>query len=144
MTLEQIERRLKNLVEGDVRKGRIIILDHKCDNKILRFLESFPTARRVNNIFEATASEVFRTMGATDLALQELRIRCTPQSGTNFDYDSPTFSTLFTMDYIFIPENFDAIEYMASALGKNYVAIVDYSPQLASFKEDGCEIIHYC
>lgn len=143
MTLEQIEQRLRNLVEGDVRNGRIIILDHKCDNKILRFLESFPAVRRVNNVFEATASEVFKTMGATDPALQELRSRCTPQSGTNFDYDSPAYSTLFTMDYIFIPENIEAIEYMASAFGKNYVAIVDYTPRVATLKSDSFEIIEY-
>lgn len=143
MNLQQIEQRLAKLIESEDTAGRIIILNYKGDNKLLRFLESIPLARRVNNVFEATAAEVFKNNGATASAIEDLRLRCTPQSGTTFDYDSPSFSTRYTIDYCYIPEDINAIAYLAAAFGKNYVAIVDYSPRLPSLKVEGFEIIEY-
>lgn len=143
MTLQQIKQQIAELVNGTDNNKRVMILNYCQNNDIRDLLEEMSKARQVNAVFQVTAAEEFKKNGKSVTTLQELREMCTPTSGTTFDYDSAKYSTLYTLDYILLPDLVAAIEYMATIFGKNYISVADYTPELPKPRFPGFEIITY-
>lgn len=143
MNFEKIKADLKKVVESQIGEN-IVILNHPCDNRIREFLETFPLARRINSIVESTLTEIFKENGKSKSGIEELRSRCTPTSGSRFDFDSHEFSTLYTVDYCYIPEDIEAAKFLAESFGKNYISVIDAGARTNLPKEIlGFEIWNY-
>lgn len=143
MTLQQIEKQIAEIVNGTDNNKRLLILNYYQNNDIRDLLGKMSKARQVNAVFQVTAAEEFKKNGKNVATLQKLREACTPTSGTTFDYDLSKYSTLYTLDYLLLPDSVAAIEYMASVFGKNYISVADYVSELPIPNFPGFEIIIY-
>lgn len=144
MQLNQVKSKLAEIVNcADNR--RVIIINSLQNNDIRYVLEEMSSARRVNPQFQLTAKDEFLHNGKTIDVVESLRERCTPTSGTNFDYDDPKYTTLYTIDYLFLPDQVAAIEYMAGLFGKNYISVADYNPKFPKTypNQPGFEVFEY-
>ncbi|MDE5786915.1 MAG: hypothetical protein K2H98_10315 [Duncaniella sp.] len=128
-----------NLITASTGNCRnVIIYNIPQSNEVKNYLETIPSARRINNVAEVTLAEYIKKHGRKSSTVSTILSDDFNIVATTIDYADEKYTTLYTVDTMPLRVSdlhvtFDTIKsmaYLANSLKKNYIAILDWSEAL--------------